>query len=108
LNLVSNALKFTSYDGNITIKSQIRKFTSSKRNEIYVEVEDDGLGISEENQSKLFKIFGYINDKEAAGVNKKGIGLGLAISKKIVEEFGGKIDVRSKLHEGTTFSFIMK
>ena len=41
-------------------------------------------------------------------MNKKGIGLGLAISKKIVEQFGGKINVKSQLQQGSTFSFSMK
>ena len=72
---------------------------------IKVEVEDNGVGISQENQKKLFKLFGFISDTKS--MNKKGIGLGLAISKKIINQFGGEIRVRSEVNEGTTFIFNM-
>ena len=50
-------------------------------------VEDTGKGIKKEDQNKLFKLFGYVED--AKGLNLHGIGLGLVISKKIVDQFGG-------------------
>lgn len=71
-----------------------------------MEVEDNGFGISSENQKSLFQLFGFI--KDTSSMNKKGVGLGLAISKKIVQEFGGEIGVRSQLKEGSTFFFNMK
>jgi signal transduction histidine kinase len=67
---------------------------------------DNGLGISVENQKKLFKLFGTIeNDKN---LNKKGIGLGLYICKKICKQFGGDIEVVSDLGLGSMFTYKMR
>lgn len=64
------------------------------------------MGISSENQKKLFKLFGTIeNDKN---LNKKGIGLGLYICKKICNQFGGDIKVVSDLGIGSMFTYSMK
>ena len=52
-----------------------------------ITVEDTGKGIKKEDQNKLFKLFGYVED--AQGLNLHGIGLGLVISKKIVDQFDG-------------------
>jgi len=54
-----------------------------------VEVRDSGVGIKEEDQKKLFKLFGYLDTTKE--LNTKGIGLGLYISKLIVQQFGGEI-----------------
>ena len=64
------------------------------------------MGISENNQKKLFKLFGFINEYEHK--NQNGIGLGLMISDRIVTEFGGKFDLISKPGEGSTFVFTIK
>jgi signal transduction histidine kinase len=69
-------------------------------------VKDTGAGISEENQKKLFKLFGFINDTRDKNVN--GIGLGLMISQQLVKQYDGKIDVNSKLGEGSNFYIILK
>jgi signal transduction histidine kinase len=53
--------------------------------------------------SKLFKLFGFLESSKR--MNTQGIGLGLYICKKIVEEFGGTIEVKSKHNEGSEFSF---
>ena len=62
------------------------------------------MGIEDENQNKLFKLFGSIKD-EKKKVNTKGIGLGLVISKLIVKKFNGCIDFISKFKKGSTFFF---
>ena len=67
---------------------------------------DTGVGIKDEDKDKLFTLFGYIKDSNQ--MNKHGIGLGLNISKKIVTQFGGKIEVISKENEGSTFKFTLK
>lgn len=67
---------------------------------------DTGPGIQKENQDKLFKMFGYI--KDSGQMNKHGIGLGLNISKKIVEQFGGTIEVQSIFGKGSIFKFTLK
>jgi len=65
---------------------------------------DSGIGIKEGDQTKLFKLFGSIKD-EKKKINTQGIGLGLVISKLIVEKFNGTIDFISEYKEGSTFFF---
>ena len=65
---------------------------------------DQGVGIQEGDKTKLFKLFGCIQDEEDQ-INTKGIGLGLVISKLIVNHFGGDIRFESKVGEGSKFSF---
>ena len=64
---------------------------------------DTGIGISEENQKRLFKLFGMLEDKEQ--LNKNGIGLGLNIAKQICQAFGGDIEVESEEGRGSNFKF---
>lgn len=68
---------------------------------VFLSVSDDGVGISNFDQSKLFKLFGTI--KSSDNLNKKGCGLGLTICKKIVEQMDGDIQVMSKVNKGTIF-----
>ena len=67
------------------------------------EVEDTGLGIEQEDLAKLFKFFGKLSKSKA--VNKGGMGLGLTISKMIVNQLGGEILVSSTFNQGSKFSF---
>ena len=69
-----------------------------------IEVKDNGIGIKQEDQGKLFKLFGSIKDEQKQ-VNTKGIGLGLVISKMIVEKFGGKLNFLSEYGKETTFCY---
>ena len=71
-----------------------------------ISVIDSGIGIKEEDQNKLFKLFGYIQDSQQMNIH--GIGLGLTISKKIIEQFDGEIGLNSKEGEGSTFKFVLK
>ena len=71
---------------------------------IVISVIDSGMGIKEGDQNKLFKLFGCVKH-EKEKINTQGIGLGLAISKLIVEKFNGKIDFISKFKKGTTFFY---
>lgn len=64
------------------------------RYRVLFSVEDTGLGIKEEDQNKLFKIFGKVGHMD--DVNPKGIGLGLTICKKILNQLGGDLKVQSK------------
>jgi len=93
-NLVSNAIKY-SQSGTITISHE------SNGKELTTHVTDQGYGISDKNQSKVFSRF--FRAEETA--SQPGTGLGLFIVKQIVEKMGGKIWFKSKLGEGTTFSF---
>ncbi len=102
MNLVSNALKFTK-DGEVKISATIDKVEASKHF-IKFEVKDTGVGIADEDQSKIFEKFVQIERKEG---DYQGTGLGLSIVQKLTELFDSKIELKSKLGEGTTFSFII-
>ena len=73
------------------------------RAELFFLVTDTGIGISKENQDKLFKSFSQVD----ASISRRygGTGLGLNISKQLVEMMGGSIDVQSEVNQGTMFSF---
>ena len=67
---------------------------------------DTGIGIQPKDQSKLFKLFGFVQDSKQ--MNTKGIGLGLVISEQIVTQFDGKIYFKSEPNKGSTFTYTMK
>jgi signal transduction histidine kinase len=92
-NLISNAIKYSPDGGKITIK------INCQETQIILEIEDEGIGMPENYQTKLFTLF-----ERADNVGKiKGNGLGLSIVKKAVDLQGGKIEVNSKENEGTKF-----
>lgn len=95
VNLLHNAIKFTPAGGQVIVRAVQRK------NRVYIEVQDTGVGIPEEEQARLFERF-YKSDKAR---RSEGTGLGLAIAKNIVQSHGGKIMVSSAPGEGSTFSF---
>jgi signal transduction histidine kinase len=98
LNLLSNALKFTeAQKGSITITAYVED------NNLYVNVIDDGSGISKDYQELIFDKFYQAHDQTIR--KPKGSGLGLAISKRIIELHNGKIWVESKVNKGSKFSF---
>ena len=94
-NLIDNAIKFTPQGGEINIKA------SKTNGEVIVEVSDNGIGIPEELQPKIFKMDGDINRKGTN--NEEGGGLGLILSKELIEKIGGRIGVRSEHGRGSTF-----
>ncbi len=95
-NLVDNALKFTPSGGVISLNASVMN------GEMLVSVSDTGAGIPAEAQAHIFDRF-YQADSSRRGGEKHGAGLGLAIAHEIVQAHGGKINVRSKLGEGTSF-----
>lgn len=98
MNLTSNAIKYTPEGKEILIQSQ--RF---KDGMIEIVVRDEGLGIAEENQSKLFKIDQKFS---LVGTNgEKGSGLGLTLMKEIVEKHGGHVWFYTKVGEGSEFHF---
>jgi CheY-like chemotaxis protein len=101
-NLMSNAIKFTPEGGSINLATRLVAQEGDVCT-IQVDVTDTGIGISPEQQKRLFTSF----MQAEAGMSRKfgGTGLGLAISKRIVEMMGGHIWIDSKLDEGSTFSF---
>ena len=96
-NLMSNAEKFTQHGSiQLTVKLQ-------SPNQIQFSVIDSGIGISKDNQEKLFQKFNQFGKNENS--LNKGSGLGLCITKEIIELFGGEIEVESELEKGSVFSF---
>ncbi len=103
VNLVNNAIKFTE-KGEVVIR--IRCLESGKNTcHLEIDVTDTGIGIPADKIGKLFSSFTQVD----ASTTRKygGTGLGLAISKKIVELFGGKIEVSSEVGKGTTFRILL-
>src|SRR3954469_248799 len=95
-NLISNALKFTPAGGRVDVR------VIDRRDRVVIEVADTGLGISEPDQRRLFERFYRTEAAQEAAI--PGVGLGLSISKAIVEGHGGKIQVASEEGRGTTFT----
>ncbi|MEI8046812.1 MAG: PAS domain S-box protein [Bacteroidota bacterium] len=100
-NLTSNALKFTP-KGKIDIRAHFEGQTGPNIR-IRFEVEDTGIGISEENQEKIFE--SYKQENDTISRTHGGSGLGLAISKQIVELMGGKLCIESVKNKGSRFYF---
>ncbi|MCL2392409.1 MAG: response regulator [Oscillospiraceae bacterium] len=101
-NLLSNAVKFTPEGGTISLNTKLIS-SDAERCEIQFEVSDTGVGISQEQQSRLFTPF---EQAESSTTRKYGgTGLGLALTKRIIELMGGSIHVESSLGEGATFVF---
>ena len=97
LNLMGNAVKYTPKGGSIsvTLKNEPSSLT--------VVVADTGKGIAKEDLGKIFDKY-YQTDKSHS---KQGLGLGLSISKRIVELCGGEISVKSALGEGSSFKVVL-
>ena len=101
LNLLSNAVKFSD-SGIIKLSSLVKNIEENKA-AIYFEVKDTGIGMDSEQIDKIFAPF--IQVDSSATRNYGGTGLGLTITKKIVELMGGKLSVESYPGMGSTFSF---
>jgi signal transduction histidine kinase len=99
-NLVSNALKFSHPGSEVGISSY------NYDREMVFEVKDFGIGISEQDQSKLFERYSELNAKPTG--KESSYGLGLSIVKRITEELGGSINVRSAVGQGSTFYLKLK
>jgi len=95
-NLIQNAIKFTKPGGIIIVKQEY------KNGLLNLYIEDNGIGIAEENLPNLFRI-DYKN-KQTGTANEKGTGLGLILSREFMERNGGYISARSVYGEGTTFT----
>ena len=101
INLIGNSIKFTK-DGDIWIRI-IKQSQNDNNYEVRYEVEDNGIGISEEKQQNMFESF----SQGSIQINRKygGTGLGLSIVKGLIDILKGKIYMKSELGKGTTFFF---
>lgn len=102
LNLLSNAIKFTPTDGNVTLS--IKKNNSKKL--VYISIIDTGIGMKEEEIPKALSSFGQIDNKLSR--KYEGTGLGLPLTKKLVELMDGIMDIKSTPNVGTEVILIFK
>ena len=104
-NLLGNAVKFTPITGSISLKAH---FLNERDGlcEMQIEISDSGIGISPEQQTRLFQSF----QQAESSTSRKfgGTGLGLSISKNIIAMMGGRIWVESELDKGSTFAFTVQ
>jgi len=98
-NLISNAIKYTN-EG--FVKFSISHTAKGDFIKLFLEVEDSGEGVTEEDQQNLFAEYARFNMKD--NLSTEGTGLGLTITKRLVEMMGGEISVRSEVGEGSTFT----
>ena len=98
-NLLSNGLQYTSEGGSIELK------TSVEGDYVKVDVSDTGIGIAPNDLHKIFDRFYRIRSEKTRHVI--GTGLGLAVTKAIIEAHSGSIEVESEIGKGTTFSVLL-
>ncbi len=99
INILDNAIKYTKQGTEI----QINVFTKGKK--VIVEIADNGVGISKSDQECIFDMFFTINDNK--GDSRRGLGLGLALCKSIINAHGGEIYVRNNKPHGTVIGFTL-
>ena len=103
LNLLSNAIKFTPDGGRISVVAA--PVNGGSISEVRIAVSDTGIGIAPEDQPKLFKEFSQLD--ASASRKYEGTGLGLALSRQLVELHGGTMGVESEMGKGSTFWFTL-
>ena len=96
VNLIGNALKFVESN-----TGKIKVSLSSKNGFAHIKVKDNGIGISAKDQKTIFDRFTQVSDAKLG--KPQGSGLGLHISKQIIEQHGGEIRVKSKVKNGSVF-----
>ncbi len=101
INLGGNAVKFTPQKGTVTIEAY------EDGANIKFSVRDTGIGIKKEDIGKLFTKFGRLDTSYTAVSKTAGTGLGLYITKKMIDMLGGKIEIESEFEKGTTFTVIL-
>ncbi len=101
LNIANNAIKFTS-KGKVAIHMSCSRLSDQEIN-LFMSVEDTGIGIKEEDLEKLFQSFQQLDSKRNRNI--EGTGLGLVISRQLLGLMGGEIHVESQYEKGSTFSF---
>ena len=97
-NLIDNAIKYTPEGGRIVVA-----LTPDSAKQIRLTVQDTGIGISEEDQPKIFERFFRSDRARTQG----GAGLGLSLARAIVRVHGGRIEVQSELNQGSTFTITL-
>jgi two-component system cell cycle sensor histidine kinase PleC len=101
LNLLSNAIKFTPRGGRITVRAEARQDMLGER--VRVSVTDTGIGIAKDDLARLAKPFEQVETQHAK--TQQGTGLGLALTKSLIEMHDGTLEIESTLGSGSTVSF---
>ncbi len=99
LNLISNAFKFTT-EGRIAVQ-----WSFIDQRTVQIQITDTGIGIDAQNQEIIFQPFHQINTQHVTNIN--GSGLGLSITKQIIESFGGEIKLKSSPGKGSEFTILL-
>lgn len=97
-NLLSNAIKYSPYGGRVSVG------VASENSTAVISVADHGMGVAPEDKEKIFEPF---HRSYRTGETIPGVGLGLSVSKKIIEAHGGRIEVKSEMDRGSTFRVIL-
>lgn len=103
INLLTNAIKFTPVGGHISIRAAFEKETEKEQGILKITVQDSGVGIAGKNLKKIFEDFTQIETPDDPS-RELGTGLGLPISKRIVDLYKGSIGVKSELGKGSVFT----
>ncbi|NVP17552.1 HAMP domain-containing histidine kinase [Candidatus Gracilibacteria bacterium] len=98
INLINNAIKFTDIGGKVIVKA------SKIKSKVKFEVIDDGIGIDESKLEIIFEKFSQI-ESSLQRQNTSGLGIGLALCKSFIKDFGSKINVKSEVGKGSNFNF---
>ena len=97
--MLSNAVKFTEPGGEINVMAR------EDNGQIYIVVKDTGIGMDEDGLKKAFTLFGQVDGDLTRA--QEGTGLGLPLTKKLIELHGGTLEIESKLGVGTTVTVIL-
>jgi len=98
LNLLSNAVKFTPIDGEVTVGIQV-----DQMGRMVIYVKDTGIGIPADQLPTILEEFSRVENAETKSI--EGTGLGLPLTKLLIEHHGGEMDIASEVGEGTTVQF---
>jgi len=104
INLISNAIKFTHTSGYVDVFIE-KTFETDKEVALKFSVKDTGIGITKEQQSKIFDVFSQADVSTSRKFG--GTGLGLTISGKLISFMGGELEIKSEEGKGTTFFFVL-
>ena len=102
INIISNAVKYTSAGGTISCKVAQRPCEKEDWCDMIISITDNGIGMTEEFQKHIFEAFE--RERTSTITHIEGSGIGMGIVKKLVDLMGGTIEVESKLGEGSTFT----
>lgn len=110
VNILGNAVKFTAEHGRVefSIKEiESETLAEGSISKVSFSIKDNGVGISKEDQKKVFRSFEQAKGEESNTLKAQGTGLGLSISQRLVQLMGSKIELESELGEGSEFSFTL-